>query len=359
MKSDWQTPRVVEDFTYRGIEAMFLENRHLRILLLPGKGGDILEFRDKRVDVDVLYHAEHNWQMPADRSVPAVDATAFHDVYPGGWNVNLPVAGYTDDFGGTPYGLHGEAALIPWEATVVRDDDEAVVVRLETEFVRYPFSVERTLTLPADESSLHVEESVTNDGGVALEYMWQQHVALGRPLIDPAARLDVAEATGVVEPYGPDHENARLAADETFEWPFAPGVDGDEVDLREFPPLDSTIHDLAYATDLADGWYAVTNPDLDLGFGFRFPTDPFECLWYWQPFGGNSTSPFFNRNYNVGLEPTTAYPGGDIPDAQRENGTMKTLDAGETVEAEFVATTYRGVDAVAGIGADGSVEPAD
>ncbi len=359
MESDWQTPRVVEGFTYRGIEAMFLENRHLRILLLPGKGGDILEFRDKRADVDVLFHTDHNWQPPTERPVPSVAATAWQDTYPGGWNVNLPVAGYTDDFAGTPYGLHGETALIPWEATVVRDDDEAVTVRLETDLVRYPFSIERTLTLPADESSLHVEESVTNHGGVALEYMWQQHVALGRPLVGPAARLDVADATGVVEPYGEEHRNNRLAADQTFDWPYAPGIDGEDVDLRTFPPLDSTIHDLAYAVDLTDGWYAVTNPDLDLGFGFRFPTDPFECLWYWQPFGGYEESPFFNQNYNVGLEPTTAYPGSDIPDAQRENGTMKTLDAGETVEAEFVATTYRGVDAVTGIGADGSVEPAD
>lgn len=50
----------------------------------------------------------------------------------------------------------------------------------------------------------------------------------------------------------------------------------------------------------------MTNPDLDVGFCFTFPTDPFECLWYWQPFGGHAEAPYWNRNYNVGLEPTTA-----------------------------------------------------
>ena len=354
MSSDWALPRVSTSFTYRGIEAAFLENSRLRILVLPGKGGDVLEFRDKETDVDVLYHAEHNWQPPVDRPVPAADPTAWHDTYPGGWQVNLPLAGYADGFAGTPYGLHGESALLPWEATVVRDDDEAVSLRLSTELVRYPFSVERTLTLPAGESRLEVEEAVTNEGGVELEYVWQQHLALGRPLVGPEARLDVPAETGVVDDYGADHENNRLAGGERFEWPDAPGSDGD-VDLREFPPVDATIHDVAYATDLRDGWYAVTNPDLDLGFGFTFPTDPFECLWYWQPFGGYAESPYFNRNYNVGLEPTTAYPSADLPDAQRENGTMKALAPGETVEASFTAVTYHGLESVSAVTPDGAV----
>ena len=358
MSSDWTLPRGTTDFTYRGIDAAFLENEHLRVMVLPGKGGDVLEFRDKQADVDVLYHAEHNWQPPADRAIPAVDPTAWHDTYPGGWQVNLPVAGYTDGFAGTPYGLHGETALLPWEATIIQDDDEAVSLRLSTNLVRYPFSVERTLTLPADESVLRVEESVTNDGGVELEYVWQQHLALGSPLIGPGATLDVPAATGVVDDYGLDHENNRLVGGETFDWPTAPGLDG-EVDLRtSFPPEDATIHDVAYATDLEEGWYAVTNPDLDLGFGFTFPTNPFECVWYWQPFGGYAESPYFNRNYNVGLEPTTAYPSGDLPDAQRENGTMKTLAPGETIEASFAAVTYHGIDSVSSIGLDGAVDGA-
>jgi hypothetical protein len=354
MPSDWTLPRLSTEYTYRGTDAALFENESLRVMVLPGKGGDVLEFRDKRADVDVLFHTDHNWQPPPDRAVPATDATAWHDTYPGGWQVNLPLAGYTDGFAGTPYGLHGETALLEWDAAVARDDDEAVALRLSTDLVRYPFSVERTLTLPAGESTLSVEESVTNDGEVELEYVWQQHVALGRPLVGPGARLDVPANTGVVQAYADDHENDRLAGGERFDWPEAPGLDG-TVDLREFPPLDAEIHDVAYATDLDDGWYAVTNPDIDLGFGFTFPTDPFECVWYWQPFGGDVDSPYFGRNYNVGLEPTTAYPSGDIPDAQRANGTIDTIAPGETVEASFTATTYRGIDAVANVDPDGAV----
>lgn len=347
-------PAISDEFEYRGIETVFMENDALRIMVLPGKGGDILEFRDKRTDVDPLWHANHKWQPPENGTTPPVDPTTWHDHYPGGWQVNLPVAGYTEGFGDAPYGLHGESSLIPFESRVEQTPD-AVRLHLSTDLVRYPFHVERTLTLAAGEPTLHVEESITNESPRKLPYVWQYHLALGRPLIGPSARLDVPAATGVVDDYGPDHKNARLAGDETFDWPHAPGKRGDTVDLREFPPTDSTIHDVAYATDLDEGWYAVTNPDLNVGFAFSFPVDPFESIWYWQPFGGHHTSPYFNRNYNVGLEPTTAYPASNIPDAQEENGTMKHLEAGETVTGSFAAIVYHGLKSVDGVSSDGTV----
>jgi hypothetical protein len=335
----------MDDFQYRGIDTVFLENEHLRVMVLPGKGGDVLEFHDKRTDVDVLWHADHNWQSPTDRPVPSVDPTMFHDHYPGGWQCNLPVAGYTDGFYDAPYGLHGESALLPFEYDV-QEGTEAVELELRAELVRYPFEITRTLRLPANESSLSIEESVTNHGNESLPYIWQHHLALGKPLLGPNAELEIPAATGVVHDYADDHRNARLNGGETFDWPIAPVADGNgdadgkgELDLREIPSENATIHDVAYATDLEEGWFALANDSLDLRFAFAFPSDVFETVWYWQAFGGHMGSPYFGRNYNAGLEPTTAYPSDDIPAAQEENDTLRTLAAGETVSASYVAST--------------------
>lgn len=342
--TDWTLPRAMGGFQYRGIDTVFLENEHLRVMVLPGKGGDILEFRDKRTDVDVLWHADHNWQPPMDRPVPSVDPTMFHDHYPGGWQVNLPVAGYTDGFYDAPYGLHGESALLPFEYDVTEGTD-AVELELRVELVRYPFEITRSLRLPANESSLSIEESVTNHGNEPLPYIWQHHLALGEPLLGPNAELEVPAATGVVHDYAEGHQNARLRSGETFDWPMAPAADGDgEVNLREIPPEDATIHDVTYATNLDDGWFALSNDALDLRFGFEFPLEEFETVWYWQAFGGHMGSPYFGRNYNAGLEPTSAYPSDGIPTAQEENDTMKTLAAGETVSARYVASTESSAD---------------
>ncbi|MCU4751199.1 DUF4432 family protein [Halobacteria archaeon AArc-curdl1] len=350
-------PRISTEFTYREIDAAVLENQALRVMVLTGKGGDIVEFRDKRTDVDVLWRTPHTWTAPGDRYIPAIDSS-WNEHYPGGWQVNLPIAGGGMEIDGGSYGLHGESALLPWEATVVRDDGEAVTLRLRVDLIRYPFSVERELTLRAGESKLHIDESVTNRGEVPLEYVWQQHITLGEPLLSPASRLDLPEATGVNPAYGDGFPNARLEDDVTYDWPHAPGKDGGTVDLREIPPRSAGVHDQSFAVDMADGWYALTNPDLNLGFALRFPLDPFECLWYWQPFGGYHESPWFNRNYNVGLEPTTRSPAEQRASETAENGksVMNVIEPGETVDASFTAVTYGDLERVTDVSPNGNVD---
>ena len=281
--------------------------------------------------MDVLWHADHEWSSPP-APIPPTETT-WNEHYPGDWQLNLPVAGGRLGFPGGRYDHHGESALLPWKATVARDDEDAVTLALSTTLRRYPFSIHRELTVPADAARLEIEETITNEGGVELEYAWQHHVALGRPLLGPAPRLDVPAEGGYVEDYDDDHANNRLVGGADFAWPDAPGADGGTVDLSRFPPTDAEFHDLAYLDELIEGWYAVTNPDVDLGFALQWPTDPFESLWYWQPFGGMDESPFWGRNYTAGLEPTTAHPGHSYPDAQRANGPIRTLAPGETVSA--------------------------
>jgi len=359
MHSYWSSmPRVSIDFEYRGIEAALLENEHLRITLLPGKGGDILEFRDKKADVDVLWHAEHNWLSPGETSVPESGDGNWMRYYPGGWQLNLPLAGWGGTVSGTSYAAHGESALLAWDVEVLTDTAEEVSIGLSVELSEYPLSVERQLTLSSGRAALQISESITNEGAVPVEYIWQHHVTLGAPLLGPDARLDIPAETGQVDPsYGDNDvfENGRLASGERFDWPDAPLAEGGVTDLREIPPQEARLHDQAYALDLEDGWYGLTNPDLDLGFGLRFPTDPFEAVWYWQALGGYENAPLYGRNYNVGIEPTSAFPAGSVPEAQRENGTMKTVDPGESVSADLTAATYHGLESVSNVSPDGSV----
>jgi|GEM_PF-5267715 len=119
------------------------------------------------------------------------------------------MAGVREDLDGTPYGLHGESALLSWDATVQRRED-AVSLHLQTDLLGSPFAIGGSV-LPADEPTLAVEEAVTNEGGVAVPYIWQRHLALGPPLVGPDARLDVPADTGIVEEYAGSHENNRLA----------------------------------------------------------------------------------------------------------------------------------------------------
>lgn len=328
-------PSITDEYTRRGIDAVHLENRGLRVEVLAGKGGDVTEIRDKRTDTNVLFESPHEWHAPRDAYAGAPDPTfSFLDHYPGGWQDVIPAAGGPASVAGATFGLHGESTTAPWEATILHDDEDAVSVQLSLSLTRYPLDVERTITL-ADDPVLTVEETVTNRGEVSVEYAWLQHVAFGPPLVGPDARLEVPCETVLVDP---DHDppNARLPPGETFEWPTCDLDDG-TVDLRRIPPKDARVHDLVALTDLAEGRYTLVNPELDLATTVRFPADLFEYLWYWQAFGGFEEAPFFGRNYSAGLEPCTSIPNAGLERAI-ENGTANTLAAGErehaTIEVE-------------------------
>jgi len=321
---------VTDEYRRRGIDTVLLENDHLRIEVLAGKGGDITEIRDKRTDVNVLFETPHEWYGLDQAGVGVSDGEFdFLDHYPGGWQDVLPEAGGPSKGPGAPFAQHGETPLVPWDATVTTDSDERVAVELTVDLSRYPFHVERELSLSADDPVLSVRERVTNEGEIGVDYSWLQHIALGEPLVAPSARLDADCETVVVDP-DHDPETRRLPRGERFEWPTCE-VDGRTVDLREFPPKKERVHDIAALTGFDDGRYTVSNPELDLSVTVEFDPDRYEFVWYWGAFGGFEAAPFFGRNYNVGLEPATSRPVAGLEQAI-ENGTANHLEAGESVE---------------------------
>lgn len=329
---------VSTEYERRGIDVVMLENGHLRVEVLAGKGGDVTEIRDKRTDTNILFESPHRWRAPDELAVEAPDSRfAFLDHYPGGWQNVAPNAGGPATVAGAPLAQHGSAALTPWKPTVVSRDSECVTVRLTTELTRYPLAMTRQLSLAAGESRLSVKDEMENVGEVAVPYSWLQHFAFGPPLVGSDATVSVPCETVLVDT---DHDdpNARLEPGTTGEWPTPIGPDGNPIDLRSPPPKSEGVHDLVQLTDLTDGRYHVTNHDLDLSVSVTFPTDLYEYVWYWGAFGGFEAAPFFGRNYTLGLEPATSMPNAGLEQAI-ENGTENRLCPGETVTAEIGVET--------------------
>lgn len=329
---------VSTEYERRGIDVLLLENGHLRVEVLAGKGGDVTEIRDKRTDTNVLFETPHRWRAPGEHAVEAPDGEfAFLDHYPGGWQNVAPNAGGPATVHGATLGLHGSAALTPWDVTVESRGPDRVVVELRTELGRYPLSMTRRLALPAGDSTLSVADELTNVGQVRVPYAWLQHLAFGPPLVGPEATVSVPCETVLVDE-SHDDPNARFAPGATGEWPTPAGADGDPVDLRSIPPKSATVHDLLRLTDLAEGRYEIANPELDLSVAVTFPPDLYEYVWYWGAFGGFEAAPFFGRNYTLGLEPCTSVPNAGLERAI-EDGTANQLAPGETIEAEIAVET--------------------
>lgn len=328
-----ERPSITDEYERRGIETIIMENEHLRVEVLAGKGGDVTELRDKHTDVNVLFETPHEWYGLDKGGIGVSDGDLdFLDHYPGGWQDVLPAAGSAATVADAPFAQHGETPIVPWDARIIEDSDERVTVELSVDLSRYPLAVERTLSVAADDPTLRVAERVTNRGEVDVDYSWLQHIALGRPLIGPDARLDADCRRVLVDP-DHDPETRRLPKGVEFEWPVCL-TDDAEYDLSTFPDLDAAIHDIAALTDFEDGRYTVSNPELDLSATVRFDENLYEYVWYWGAFGGFEAAPFFGRNYNVGLEPSTSRPVAGL-ERQIDNGTANRLSAGESVETEL------------------------
>lgn len=346
-------PRVLDELTLRGFEALVLENSLLRVTVLPEKGSDIVELRYKPLDLDVLWRAPAGfWTL--ERLYPAdfTSRASFIDYYPGGWQEIVPNGGPGAVYRGAPFDEHGEVALLPWRWSVVMDEPAGVAVKLVARTLRVPLLVEKTLTL-RDSAVLAIKETVTNTGAEAVEYMWGHHPALGAPFLDQSCVIDVPPCSGHAHPVE-RFPTQRLPPDRAFDWPLVESTAGEAVDLSRVQPPGSGTADLVYLTELSEAWWAVTNQRLGLSFGMAWTRETFPHLWYWHDANGTAGYPWYSGAYVLALEPWSSFPSMGLAEAVAR-GTNLVLQPGEQRSAELVAAFATGLRRVGHIDLDGAV----
>lgn len=331
--------RISLDYTYKGMRVAYLANDLLRVGVLLDKGADIFEFTYKPRDLDFM------WQSPIPMRKPFVATSAlpegaFHDYYYGGWQEVLPSAGWASEpYQGTYQGLHGEASLLPFEAQVVEDTPEGVSLRTAVRLYRSPLTLERTMSLRRGLPALFIRERLVNESVGEFAIMWGHHPAFGEPFLDencvvqaPAARVEVLayHRNGLWEPGG-DYEFPQVRNRRS----------GRLEDITRLRPRSTRSVDVVFFKELAEGWYALTNPELGVGFGMAWDAALFKYLWMWQVYGGHDDYPWYGRTYNCALEPFTSYPPAGVSNAI-QNGTAYIMQPEEVIETDLVAVAYEG-----------------
>ena len=93
---------------------------------------------------------------------------------------------------------------------------------------------------------------------------------------------------------------------------------------------DSGLTEWLYASELDDGWCAVTHPSAGVGLALAFDLRVFGMVWLWGVYGG------WRGHYVLLTEPSTSPPGGLARAV--EQGTAVWLAAGGTLDTAAVAT---------------------
>jgi galactose mutarotase-like enzyme len=295
--------RLLLDQTWCGYHAVTLQNRLIRVTVLPEKGGEIIEWLHKPTDTDVLFLSPNGLRrgQHAEPSIGGAPGT-FVDRYAGAWQEILPAGGPPASFGGAEFGQHGEISVLPWRCELLTDNDKEVAVKLTVQTIRTPLLLERIMRLTADQPILFVEESLTNLAPQPLPVMWGHHPAYGGAFLDDSCIFKIKQAR-IEVPEELAFPTQRLAPGTTADWPKVQGRDGQTVDLSTMPPRTANTADYFYLTDLAEGRYRIVSQRLGLAVDMRWDLSIMPHLWFWQVAGGAPDYPWWSQTYSMALEP--------------------------------------------------------
>jgi len=341
----------IREYAFQGQRLLFLENELLRIGVLVDKGADIVEFLHKPSDTEFMLHMPQGMRAPAVQSA-ASSWGSFLDYYEGGWQEILPNGGPACTYKGIEFGLHGEISTIPWQYSIDVDSPAELQVTLEVRPFRTPFHLTKRLTLHSGQAVLTIDETLTNEGGEAMDLMWGHHPAFGAPFLSEACRVDLPKGDLVLETFA-GAAGTRLRTGGTHHWPIARDS-GVLVDFSRPDPMGTGHEDIGYVVNLPEGWYAITNQERGVGFAMTWPLDEFPYLWVWRQFNVSAGYPWYGRAYTMALELWSSYPSAGLLTAI-ENGTAAELQAGKSRSATLRAIAYQNVQRVSHVSPDGVV----
>ncbi|MDW5265483.1 MULTISPECIES: DUF4432 family protein [Acidobacteriaceae] len=325
-----------------------LTNGLVELTLLPG-GGHLAHWG---------FAGEHGptqqnalWEAPwktADPGTPAHAAIAdeFQDEEAGSY-----LASYTghvlclDGFGAASaedaakgVSLHGEAPTAIWSFTKEQENEADGSVELPVAGLR----VDRRFVLAEGESVLRIEEHVTNLRAAERALHWVQHSTFGAPLFGSGGRATASVQQGVTLPQDYDECNL-LARDASFTWPYAPGANGERVDLRELFGRRGAgfVAATQQAAGREHGFVAVCQAEIGLAVGYVFRVEDFPWVALWEENDTRHAAPWRGRVQARGMEfGTTPLPlGNEAVDARGPlfgRATSRRIGAHETLRAPWL-----------------------
>jgi hypothetical protein len=331
---------ISDDWTYKGMKVIFLENEFLRIGILAGRGSDIFEFKYKPLDLDFLLRLPKGIRNPMhDFSQMRNTTNQFEDYYYGGWQEILPNS-ETLNYRGALLGLHGEISLIPWKYAILKSSHEEVLVKFWTRPVRIPLLIEKIFSINKDDATLIITEKLTNEADTHLDIMWGHHIAFGLPFLKDGVSIETnatsMEAESTINP------PRRFVAGKLFNWPLAENMDGKIDDAGKIPPVETEPYrDLCYLKGYdTRAFYTIKSEKHGIGFRLEWNGDLFKCLWLWQERFATLDFPWWGKCYTVALEPwTSSYT--PKPEEAISKGEWLHMEAGQVISTVLTAGVFR------------------
>ncbi len=307
-------------------EAISLENDAVRVTVIPELGAHVTELTDRAADRDLL------WHNPRTSIRRAPYGAHFDDWWSGGWDEIFPT-GDRATLNGEQLPYMGEMWSVPWTAEVATDGVVASVTTVGHATIA-PARMERRLSIRADEPVVRAAYRIVDLDVRPLPFLWGIHPVFA---VSPDHRIDHTAGTMLV---GVSSDPSMGTVGETYPWPTLrdPSTPSGVRDVRRVRPREDAVFGGHWATDLRDGWLALTDTVARRGVAIVFPIEVFPHAWLWQVYGG------WRGHHHLAMEPWTGYPM-QLEEAAAA-GRARLLEPGRTLEAEVAFVLHSGLDAV-------------
>jgi galactose mutarotase-like enzyme len=322
----------VRETTWEGFPALLLENGLVSATVVPSMGGHVTSLVDVRGGRELL------WRNPRLTPRLAPYGAWFDDWWTGGWDEIFPGGDQSVLFGEKlPY--MGELWCVPWtaEAAEATDGSEATVTASGLGNIAAA-RFTRRLALREDQPVLWASYRIENLDVRPLPYVWGVHPAFA---VGPDHRIDLPANGGMG--VGVTSDPLMGETGQQYAWPDLPLASAEDGarDMGRVLGREAAVFGGHWATDLSEGWLALTDTAARRGVAIVFDPEVFPHAWLWQVYGG------WRGHELLALEPWTGHPQ-DL-DGAIAAGRARTLAPGERLETWVAFALHEGLDRVTGV----------
>ncbi|MCQ6559162.1 hypothetical protein [Paenibacillus mendelii] len=280
--------RIKTDLTYKGYDALIMENESFRLMMLPGKGSDVIELLYKPTDMDFC------WLTRMGLRGREAAFNDFQGQYEGGWQEILPNLAGKHMHQGIQMESYGEVSLTRWTHAIVKNTPEEIAVTFANRLRTMPLLIEKTIVMTSGEPGFRLREKAANLSPAVLHADWGHHITFGTPFLTPGTRIFLPDGT---------------------DSPFIVPERGQPGGFDTLPA--------------GSGVYRLVRPD-GLGAEVGWDAAKWPHLWFWRDFGGDTSPPYYGCHYNVGLEMFTSPPAASLQESIDRGTAMRWAPYGET-----------------------------
>jgi galactose mutarotase-like enzyme len=308
------------------VEEVSLSSKHLQVKISPARGAELVSIVRRSSGEEILWRrSQHFAPRPGVSKLGGKSSYEFYDAYRGGVQELFPNTGEACCVHGAPLLFHGESCRIPWRVAIDQQKSFATA-RCSTSLQRYPFDLERVVSLPSDSSLMRFESKVTNRSNQILPVSWGFHPVFGAALTRGPTELLMSVSELRSRDGGFGAANA-FNPGESIDLPSA-GEPASNTSALLLQEPNSRTADLLFARCI-EGWYSLRNQSTGLTVSMSWNVDTLPHLWIWQECHDQSGYPWWGEHHIVGVEPQSSPHARGLAQSV-EDGTAIEIGPGES-----------------------------